>query len=370
MGRALLYYECHSRLNRLRARLQRLRQPKYLFGAMVGGLYFYWYLFGACSAAAGGAGRAPPCGAGARGLGGIAGRAGFLVVLLLMWIIPHQRAALMFTEAEVAFLFPAPVGRRTLINFKLLKSQAAILFSALFMTLIGRWGGGGIFIPAFGWWGLLSIVNLQMLGSSFARTMLLDRGISNWRRRLSSWEAWAWWWPASSCGRGRPCRRRRSSQPGDFSDFAGYTGQSGIRSAALAAGAVSMGGRADICVGRKAILPRPRAGAGHHWAALFWVIRSNVAFEEASVELSRKFAERIAAARSGNWQAMSKPKKGKRPPFELRPEGWPAMANLLEKLDQRRPVFRRTGLDLPVWIMVFVGGLLQDGSGRSGGGGS
>ena len=47
MGRALLYYEWHSRWNRLRARLRRLRQPKYLFGAVVGGLYFYWYVFGA-----------------------------------------------------------------------------------------------------------------------------------------------------------------------------------------------------------------------------------------------------------------------------------------------------------------------------------
>ena len=60
----------------------------------------------------------------------------------------------------------------------------------------------------------------------------------------------------------------------------------------------------------------------HYW----WVMRANVAFEEASVELSRKFAERIAAMRSGNWHAMHKPKKGKRPPFVLRPQGWPAVA--------------------------------------------
>ena len=59
MGRALLYYEWHSRWNRLRARLQRLRQPKYLFGAVVGGLYFYWYVFGAWTGR-GMAGRTPP----------------------------------------------------------------------------------------------------------------------------------------------------------------------------------------------------------------------------------------------------------------------------------------------------------------------
>ena len=109
-----------------------------------------------------------------------------------MWIIPHERAALVFSEAEVAFLFPAPVGRTTLIHFKLLKSQSTILFSALFMTLIRPWGGGSYLFMAIGWWALFSLLNLQLLVSSFARTMLLERGISNWRRRLFSWVAWHW----------------------------------------------------------------------------------------------------------------------------------------------------------------------------------
>ena len=50
--------------------------------------------------------------------------------------------------------------------------------------LFGRWGRGSNLLHYIGWWGLLSLVNLHLLGSSFARTMLLERGISNWRRRL------------------------------------------------------------------------------------------------------------------------------------------------------------------------------------------
>src|SRR5439155_19971040 len=90
-----------------------------------------------------------------------------------------------FTEAEVNFLFPAPISRRTLIHFKLLKSQMAILFTTLLLTFMsGRFGGGGApWIRALGWWVILSTLNLHFLGSSFARTMLLDRGISNWQRR-------------------------------------------------------------------------------------------------------------------------------------------------------------------------------------------
>ena len=61
---------------------------------------------------------------------------------MLAWIIPHQRAALTFTEAEVAFLFPAPISRRALIHFKLLRSQTAILFTTLLLTLVTNRLGG------------------------------------------------------------------------------------------------------------------------------------------------------------------------------------------------------------------------------------
>ena len=108
------------------------------------------------------------------------------VIVFLAWIIPRKRAALAFTEAEVAFLFPAPVTRRALIHFKLLRSQLRIFFSVLFLTLVSRrFGSGGkALIHLAGWWIILSTLNLHFLGSSFALTRLLDRGIANWQRRL------------------------------------------------------------------------------------------------------------------------------------------------------------------------------------------
>ena len=87
MGRALFYYEWHSRLNRLRSRLRRLRQPKYLFGAVVGGLYFYWYFIGVWFRA-GVAGRTPAMLA-SENLALIESLAALvlLVFILLMWIM-------------------------------------------------------------------------------------------------------------------------------------------------------------------------------------------------------------------------------------------------------------------------------------------
>ena len=358
MGRALLYYEWHSRLNRLRARLQRLRQPKYLFGAVVGGLYFYWYFFGVWFRGGCGGRRTPPMLAPEnRALVESLAALVLLVVILLMWIIPHERAALMFTEAEVAFLFPAPVGRRTLIHFKLLKSQTAILFSALFMTLIGRrWGGGNYLFHVIAWWGLLSIINLHLLGSSFARTMLLERGISNWRRRLFVLGG------AGLAAAGVILWARRAlPPPPDFSNTQNLSAFTGYASQILQSGPLPW----LLAPFRWAIAPRFAVDAQGFFLALIpvlglivlhylWVIRSNVAFEEASVELSRKFAERIAAVRAGNWQAMSKPKKAKRPPFVLRPEGWPAVAIFWKNLISAGQFFTGRAWFSLVWIAVIA----------------
>src|SRR6185436_8218260 len=112
---------------------------------------------------------------------------GAIILFLLVvsaWIFPHARAALVFTEAEIAFLFPAPVSRCTLVHYKLLKSQLAILFTVLLLTLItGRmFSSSQAWMRVLGWWVILSTLNLHFLGASFARTLLLERGISNWLR--------------------------------------------------------------------------------------------------------------------------------------------------------------------------------------------
>jgi hypothetical protein len=186
MMRALFYLQFRTFLNRQKLRLQRLKKPKYLIGGIVGGLYFYFYFFRFLFRA----NRRPALGMDISldhlQLIEALGAAALLIIVLLAWIIPHGRAALTFTEAEVNFLFPAPVSRRTLIHFKLFKSQTGILFTTLLLTLIsGRFGGGGAgWIRALGWWIILSTLSLHFLGSSFARSMLLEHGISNWKRRL------------------------------------------------------------------------------------------------------------------------------------------------------------------------------------------
>jgi len=107
---ALIYLQVHACRNRLVNRFKRLKQPKYLAGAIVGGLYFYFYfyryLFGV-------GGRHPALSLASvpeqRLLVESLGALGLFVVVFLAWVVPQERAALGFSEAEVAFLFPVPV---------------------------------------------------------------------------------------------------------------------------------------------------------------------------------------------------------------------------------------------------------------------
>jgi len=359
---ALLYLQYHSLRNRTLLRLKRLRQPKYLIGGIVGAIYFYFYFFRYLFVRQG----SPASVTVSTVPGDIAiyeaiGACLFLAAVLLTWLVPHERAALSFSEAEVAFLFPAPISRRGLIHFKLMRSQTAILFTTFFLMLVTNRFGGKFWIHAAGWWLILSTLNLHVLGSSFARTMLLDRGISNWQRRLivggilmlvaSAVFIWAGrTLPRPDFGQWDP------SQPLDvvFGNLREYGHQ------ILIAGPVPYLLYPFRLVIRPYLAPNahaflfallPALGilAAHYW----WVIHSNVAFEEASIDASRKLAEKITAMRAGNWQTSNKMVKRRRPPFELRPTGARVVALLWKNLISAGQAFT-----LRTWIMLAVLGTM------------
>ncbi len=351
MNSALLYLQYHSIKNRLVMRVKRLKQPKYLVGAIVGGLYFYWYFFRTLLGV-------PQRGHAAALFGSpeslvLLESIGALVLLTVMlgaWVIPHQRAALTFTEAEIAFLFPAPISRRSLIHFKLLRSQTAILFTTLLLTVVTNRLGGKMWIHLVGCWLILSTVNLHFLGSSFGRTMLLDRGITNWQRRLGILAlvivlvgvvaVWA----------------RQALPSFDLSQLRDVEAARSYAEQVLTSGPLPYLLFPFRLVVRPYLAPTATAfyyalgpALGllllHYW----WVVRSNVAFEEASVEASRRLAEKVAAVRAGNWQGTRTNTRAKRAPFALRPMGPPAVALLWKNLISAGQAFT-----LRLWISLAV----------------
>ena len=362
MTRAFLYLQITSVRNSLVQRFRRLRQPKYLFGALAGGAYFYFFFFRRVW-------HGPAAGAGPGAPGALAaslaphlvafGALVLFIITALAWIVPSGRAALQFSEAEVAFLFPAPVTRRRLIHFKLLRSQLGILLSTFFLSLIFRrtsFFGGGLVAHAAGWWLILSTLNLHFIGASFAREQLLDLGLHPARRRaralagLIAVVAGCWWWvgghvPAPDAA--------DYAGPAAFARYCGNILRQPPVSWLLAPFAwvahpyFAPAGAEFL----RALAPALLVLAAHYW----WVTHADVSFEEASIDQARRHADKVAAARSGDWRAARHPPTKSRPAaFALAPTGLVAVAFLWKNLIALGPFFRvRTWLVLLGLVACF-----------------
>ncbi|HTL16057.1 MAG TPA: hypothetical protein VL793_02415, partial [Patescibacteria group bacterium] len=86
----------------------------------------------------------------------------------------------------------------------------------------------------------------------------------------------------------------------------------------------------------------------HYW----WVARSDIAFEEASVEASKRLAEKVAALRSGNWQSARRGVR-RRAPFVLGGVGSPVIALLWKNLISAGQAFTAR-----LWIIVAATALM------------
>src|SRR4029077_7809150 len=102
--------------NRLRVRLRRLREPRYLAATILGVAYFGFIIFGR-------GGRRGPRGAlsaipGARSVVETGASILMFVAAAVAWIWPRSKAALPFSRAEVQHLFTAPISRRDLVRYR------------------------------------------------------------------------------------------------------------------------------------------------------------------------------------------------------------------------------------------------------------
>lgn len=151
--------------NRLVSRLARLREPRYLIGAIAGVAYF-WFMFFR-NHQAGPARRivfrTVPMGD--MQLYSIA--AGVLIVMIVAWALPGDSGGLDFSEAEIAFLFPAPLKRRDLLLYKIIRAQPQALMSAFFLTVFGT--ARGKFV---GVWLAVSVISIYFTLAALGRARL------------------------------------------------------------------------------------------------------------------------------------------------------------------------------------------------------
>ena len=136
LGASLYIIGCSAR-NRLRVRLRRLREPRYLIGAIVGAAYLYFSFFARMrqARAVERGPRGGPCRRRRSRRSARARRAAVGLALLAAtavgWLLPFDSGLLEFSQAEVQFLFPAPVSRRSLLMHRMMRSQIGMLFGAI-----------------------------------------------------------------------------------------------------------------------------------------------------------------------------------------------------------------------------------------------
>jgi hypothetical protein len=320
---ALLYLRLNSLRNMARGRLRRLRQPRYLFGGIIGIAYLYFFAlrrFGASNATARAA-LPDTVTADNVALVMVIAALALLCVFALCWLLPRERAALAFSEAEVAFLFPAPVTRRTLVHYQLLSSLLRTLLSALILSVIvarnGALSGNG-WIRFLGWWLLMNTLSLHLKGSAFVLTRLQDRGLGSLRRMLlglavlaTAALAMMWWWQSHAPAAPAADLDAIGSLAAIVS---GYAATGPLHWLLLPArwrlGPLFAGSGADFL---QLLGPAMLVYAAHY----LWVVRSATDFEEASVARAEQRATRVAAIRAGNLRlAMPKP-KSRAAPFKL-----------------------------------------------------
>src|SRR5258705_6811718 len=175
---ASLYIIVCSARNRLRVRLRRLREPRYLIGAIVGAAYLYFSVFARMGSRSSitrrRGGPAPqPMLAALRAAAPAAAGLALLALTAVSWILPFDSGLLDFSQAEVQFLFPAPVSRRSLLLHRMMRSQIGILFgSAIVAVAAPSFSGYGRLRMAVAMWLILSAGKVYSTGVSLARARL------------------------------------------------------------------------------------------------------------------------------------------------------------------------------------------------------
>ena len=332
---ALLYLRLTSLKNRLRTQLVRLKQPKYLLGAGFVVLYFWFFFF-----------RGNNSPVRAMGKGGVfAGiphesqpvilglaAVGVSLVFVFMWLFPSDQPGLKFTEAEIAFLFPAPLTRRALLHFKVLSLQLSSLFQSLFFALIFSNRNllhGHSLRTIVSWWLVLSCINLHYLGSSLSIARLAAVGVHTRQRRialvaglgvLAVAAAWLMW-------REFPEAAGASS----LMDWLAGAFETGVLSWLLLPVTLMLKPffAADVGAFLVALVPAVAILAAQYW----WVVSMNVAFEEASIAQAERLAARLAELRrTGTLTVGGKPRGARKAPFNVSNTRWVELAFLWKNL--------------------------------------
>ena len=320
---AFAYLIGTSARNRLVAQLKRIRNPRYAVAAIVGILYFV-LIFGTRSGSGRSAGGASPI------FGGVFEALAPVLLLLLLgssWIFGGDQSALAFTQGEVSMLFTAPVSRRTLLLYKLARSQVTIAVSVVIWSLLFRRGTAGIpgVLSALSFWSVFTTMTLHRLGAALVRASTFEHGKAGARRAFLPIVVMVFVVVVMMAQvTGARTAVAGETNPFDFLNKLGAFVSSDMpavilypfRAVVAPVFAHSAGAWAS------AMLPALGVLALH----MVWVLRSDAAFEEAAAVASSERAKLIESMRQRRSGIPAPKAAGKTRVLPLGPMGRPAVA--------------------------------------------
>jgi ABC-2 type transport system permease protein len=347
------YLAARSTRNRLVRQLRRLRTPRYALALLLG-LAYLWYVGIRQRPGSGPTGVSPETVE-------LLAAAGVTAVLLWTWTFGADRRALAFSRAEVTWLFPAPVTRRQLIQYKLLRGQLVILFNVLLWTfLLSRgWAGTGPWRRAAAIWILLTTLALHRLGVALLRSSLLEHGRAAIRARAVTLTLLGIVATAMLVDVIQAAPALGAAWDLGLKEFLAAAHNVAVRPVPAA---LLLPGRLLVrpmlapswAEWGRAMLPATVILVAHY----VWVVRSDAAFEESAA------AAALARHRAG-------PRPGRAPRFTARPiprlapAGWPAGALLWKNLASVVRTGRARGILLGFAAAALAVAVLSAGEGST-----
>jgi ABC-2 type transport system permease protein len=357
MTRTFAFLILTSFRNRLVSMARRVKKPRYAIGMILGLAYVYFFFI---NPMAGGAGAMRSSVLQNDVVQTIAPA---LLVLLLAttWFGGATLNALTFTQAEVSMLFPAPVSRRGLILYKLGTAQLPIVLNAVILAFV--FGRGPAAIPkglaVVSLWVTFSTLHLHRLGAALTHASTLEHGRSGFKR---NWFAQVVTLVVIATVMGMvfiapmEARGGASSSTSLIQQVMGPL-QRPIVQMVLYPFSIILAPAFSKSLGEwaQAMVPALLLMALH----VFWVLRTQAAFEEAAVEASARRQQVIDAWRNRGTVAKPRKVKGEGLVLGLKPVGHPAIAiiwkNTLCFFRTVRPMQMMASMMMPAIVGAYFG---------------
>ncbi len=369
MNRTLFLLIVRSLLGRLRRTLRLARRPKYVVGALIGALYMCWTLFSLYRRdwAPQGLTAADYLGASDATISGLMlfGALGLALFLTLTWLLPRGKTLLPLTDTEVHVLMTAPIRRRSVVEYALLKGQVPLLVTSLLLPIVFKPGpllARLTMLP--GYWAALTLVDWHVKASKLWKLESDALPAQRARRRyLLLYFVLAVFWIVSFgllAGRFEALRVAVATTP--VSDGIAHW----ISSVAQPLG----DWQADIPLALWlapfywVLAPLQPLSGLELWRALIpavllivlhyeWLVRTRAPFEEAV--LHGEHSDTAAGAFNAMLIKMG-PRRRRRQPFRLAPTGWPEMAIVWKSLSLtfRGGVARALTIALTALVVITV----------------